>query len=392
MISHLKFFAPQRSPIFFAPKFAHMCKLTFALLFALMASMHKANAQVGTPIRVSMQPGLYSMLAYKVASANGYWQEAGLLPTFVSYPAGVPQIKGHADWDVGTTGTVPALIGARDFDLITIAIADDQSKTNVLMVRKELLEKLKQTKSIPTGTKIALSGNSTVDYAVQTCLALWGGKLKSDVVVVDLPQAQVIAAGAAQQVDYVGLWAPNMYTMQEKHGFAPLCSAKDFSPGIYGITFANREYAKLNPKVVARFLAVQMRAIHWMKRHPKETQALLIATAAKDGVTISPSAALSDYELRPLFDLAEQLELMAGKTKEIDDSPVARSFLSMNIFLNEGKVQSRRLRPSAFMDASFLRMVQADAELSKFAVGKKRGGGSKIAWGQIPPCKATSRS
>ena len=318
------------------------------------------------PLRISVQPGNYSAIAYKVATRLAYWGEAGLSPTFVTYPAGLPQIQAHADWDIGTLGAVPALIGARDFGLITVALANDESRTNVLMGSKEVVAKIRSAKTIPNGTRIAVTVNSTGDFATQTCLALWGGKFKTDMVYVPLPQPEIIAAGAAGKADLVALWAPNNYTMAEKHGFETLCTGKDFSPGVFGVTVANRAFAQANPDTLARALAVILRANNWIKRNAAQAQQVHIEGSAKEGVTISPSAARQDNELRPVFDLNEQLELLRGETSSQDDARVSRAFLALNLFLNEGKLQSRRIRPSTFVDISFLERVKRDPGLMQF--------------------------
>jgi ABC-type nitrate/sulfonate/bicarbonate transport system substrate-binding protein len=334
-----------------------------AVAVAGLATAFESRAQ--TPIRISTQPALYFTLPLHVATANSYWKDAGLSPTFVSYPAGLPQIKGNADWDVGLTGAVPALIGAKDYKIITIGIVDDQSKTNALMARKEFVDKVRADGRIPKGTRFALTLNSSADYAAQTCLALWGGLNKSDMVYRGASQAEAIQAGASGDAQVVGLWAPNIYTMQEKHGFVPLCSAKEFSPGVFGAVVAKREFGTANPDAVTRFIAVLMRSIDWMKANPVKAQALLIETAAKDGIVISASAAKSDFDLRPIFNLKQQMEVMGGLTGNVDDSVAGRSFYSINVFLNEGKTFSRNMKPASFVDVSFLKRVSDDAALSK---------------------------
>ena len=72
-----------------------------------------AHAQL-TEIKVSYQPALYWALPFYVASEKGWWTELGLKPTFSTFPAGVPQIAASASksWDVGGTGSVPAVLGA----------------------------------------------------------------------------------------------------------------------------------------------------------------------------------------------------------------------------------------------------------------------------------------
>jgi ABC-type nitrate/sulfonate/bicarbonate transport system substrate-binding protein len=318
------------------------------------------------PIRISVQPGNYSAIAYKVATHLGYWPEMGLAPSFVSYAAGLPQIKAHADWDIGTLGAVPALIGARDFGLITVAVANDESRTNVLMGRKAFVAQVRARGQIPNGTRIAVTLNSTGDYTTQTCLALWGGKSKSEMDYQGMPQAEVMAAGAAGNADLVALWAPNSYAMAEKHGFEELCSGKDFSPGVFGVTIANRSWAQANGDTLARALAVVLRANGWVRRNAAQTRQIHIEGSAREGVTISASAARQDNELRAVFDLEQQIELLKGNRGDLDDSRVARAFFSLNVFLNEGRLQTRRFRPSAFVDVSHLERVRGDAALSRF--------------------------
>lgn len=324
-------------------------------------------AQAQTPIRISVQPANYGMLTMHVATLNGYWKEMGLAPTFVLYPAGLPQVKAHADWDVGITGAVPSLIAARDFKMLTIAIGDNQSRTNGLMAKKELIQKIREEKTVPDGTKIALTLNSTADYAAQVCLALWGGKIKSDMQFIPGSQAEVMQAGIEGRAEILGLWAPNIYTMKEKHGYDMLCTAKDFGSGVYNAVVTNREFAKTKPEVVKAFLAVMLRSVNWIKANPEKAQAFFVQNAKKEGVDISPAAAKSDFELRPLFNLDEQLEVMGGSPDKLNDSPSGRSFFAINVFLTEGKAGSRNMRPVSFMDISFIQQLKADPKLAAFA-------------------------
>jgi NitT/TauT family transport system substrate-binding protein len=340
--------------------------LTVGVATLMALSVHAQSTPTPTPIRIAVQPGNYSAIAYKVATKLGYWQEAGLAPTFQIFAAGVPQIKAHAEWDFGTMGAVPALLGARDYDLITIAVANDESRTNVLMGKKDFIAKLRSRNQIPNGTRIAVTLNSTGDYATQTCLALWGGKNKGDMAYLGMPQPEIIAAGAAGSADLVALWAPNSYAMEEKHGFEVFCSGKDFSPGVFGVTVANRKWAQDNPDAVAKVLAVVIRANRWIKQNPQGAQQVHIEAAAKENVTLSATAARKDNELRPVFDLDEQILLLRGSTSNLNDSRLAQAFYSLNVFLNEGKLQTRLFKPSTFVDVSFLERVKSDPALVKF--------------------------
>ncbi len=335
--------------------------------FLMLMGVVVTTVQAQIPVRISVQPANYSALAVHVATKNDYWKIAGLTPSFSRYPAGLPQIKANADWDIGITGSVPALIGAKDFNMITIAVADDQSRTNALMASKEMIAKIKKDKVIPKGTKIAVTLNSTADYAVQTCLALWGGRIKSDMVYQAATQPEAIQAGASGAAEMVGLWAPNVYTMKDKHGFETLCSAKDFSPGLYNAVVTSRDFATKNPEIVSKFLAVMMRSVQWIKANPEQAQAFFVKNADDEGAKISSNAAKNDYDQRPIFDLDAQLKMIGESTASVEASAVARSFFSINVFLNEGRPGTRTMRPSSFMDPSYLKKVKDTPSLVQIA-------------------------
>ncbi len=100
---------------------------------------------------------------YYVATENKFWADAGLVPEFSTFPAGAPQVAAAQAkaWDVGGTGSVPAVLGAARFGLVTIGITNDESKANVLMVRADKFDAVKKDPSIIKGQKILLTTNST---------------------------------------------------------------------------------------------------------------------------------------------------------------------------------------------------------------------------------------
>src|SRR5207253_3905258 len=107
-------------------------KLLCAIAIAALAT--GAHAQV-SEIKVSYQPALYWALPFYVATEKGWWGEVGLKPTFGTFPAGVPQIAASASksWDVGGTGSVPAVLGAARYNLLTIGLTNDESAGNALL-------------------------------------------------------------------------------------------------------------------------------------------------------------------------------------------------------------------------------------------------------------------
>src|SRR5581483_9977633 len=106
-------------------------------LVAVCAAFSAARAaDSGAAINVSYQPTNYWALPFYLASEKGWWQRVGLNPTFSKFPAGAPQVAAAASgsWDVGSTGSVPAVLGAARYNILTIGISNDESATNALMV------------------------------------------------------------------------------------------------------------------------------------------------------------------------------------------------------------------------------------------------------------------
>ena len=138
-----------------------------------------AMAQALTPIKISYQPALYWALPFHVATEKGWWKEVGLAPEFSTFPAGVPQIASAAakSWDVGGTGSVPAVLGHARFGIKTIGITNDESAGNALVgSAKKAAEFAKDPAAALRGQTITLTQNSTADYAIQSCLKKYGLK------------------------------------------------------------------------------------------------------------------------------------------------------------------------------------------------------------------------
>src|SRR6185503_4025872 len=97
------------------------------------------QAQQLAEIKISYQPALYWALPFYVAEQKGWYGEVGLSPMYSTFPAGVPQIAASASksWDVGGTGSVPAVLGAARYQLLTIGITNDESVGNALLATRD---------------------------------------------------------------------------------------------------------------------------------------------------------------------------------------------------------------------------------------------------------------
>ncbi len=347
-------------------------KITFrrhafaAAFVTAMLATGGAQAQPAlSEIKVSYQPALYWALPFFVATEKNWWAEVGLKPVFSTFPAGVPQIAAVASksWDVGGTGSVPAVLGHVRFGIKTIGITNDESAGNALLVRKDLADKITKDPKSMKGQTILLTANSTGDYAVQSCLKKYGLS-KADVTIKNMGQAEIISAVSSNNADLAGLWAPNIYTLEEKAGAKVLCSGKEGGVVVPGALIARGEYAEQNPENVAKFLAVYLRAWKWMGANKAESIAMMKKFYEQGGVSISDASMKKEFDTRPTFDLAQQL---ARLDRSRGNSDADAWFSQIAIFMRgTGAIQTVP-QPTEFITDSFMKRVQADAKLRDFA-------------------------
>ena len=319
-------------------------------------------------IKVSYQPALYWSLPYYIATEKGWWQELGLKPTFSTFPAGVPQIAASASksWDVGGAGSVPGILGAARYQIRTIGITNDESVGNALMATRDKADAFVRNPASIKGQGIVLTANSTGDYAVQSCLRKWG-LAKSDVSIKSMGQAEIISAMSSGNADLGGLWAPNIYTLEEKAGGKLICSGKDANAIIPGALFVRAEYAKEQPQNVAKYLAIYLRAQQWALAHRKEAIAMMRKFYDQGGVIISEASMNKEFDTRPVYDLAGQLKAMhrGPKGSEMDEW-----FAKIGAFMKASGSVPEAPAPASFITDEYLKKVDADPKLKAFANNK----------------------
>lgn len=333
--------------------------------FIFILGLSSGIAVAQTEIKVSYQPALYWSLPYYIASEKGWWAELGLKPVYSTFPAGVPQIAASAakSWDVGGTGSVPAVLGAARYNLLTIGITNDESVGNALLASGAKAAGFLKNPGSIKGQTIVLTANSTGDYAVQACLQKWGLK-KADVSIKSMGQAEIISAMSSGNADLGGLWAPNIYTLEEKAGAKLICSGRDAGAIVPGAIIVRQDYAKEQPQNVARYLAVYLRAQKWSLANRKEAVAMMKKFYEQGGVTISEAAMNKEFDTRPVFDLAGQLKIMnrAGGASEVD-----KWLTGIGEFMKANGTFPEAPATKNFVTDEYLRMVDKDPKLKEFA-------------------------
>lgn len=341
--------------------------MTCGVVVAISGGLFPLGSQAKplTEIKVSYQPAVYWALPFYIATQKGWWAELGLKPKFSVFPAGVPQMAASASksWDVGSTGSVPALLGFQRFGILLMGMSNDESAANDLMVGKDKVAQYRKDPQAIKGQSIVLTANSTGDYAVQSCLKKFGLK-KTDVAIKSMGQSEIMSAMSSGNATLGGLWAPNTYTMEEKAGAQVLCSGKDAGVVIPGALVVRAEYAKEHPENVAKFLAIYERGWKWANAHRQEAVAMMKKFYDEGGVNISDSAMNKEFDTRPTFDLSEQLKVM---DRSKGQSEADGWFTKIAEFMRgSGSIQSTP-NPKDYLTDQFFKKVESNPTLSAFA-------------------------
>ena len=338
---------------------------TLIVALAFTAPM-AARAQELKEVRISSQPALAPSLPFLVADEKGWWKDLGLKVTIINFPAGAPQIAASKSWDMGLTGSVPAVLGAVRFDLQTVAFSEDQSAANAIYVTGPRAEAIVKTPALLKGGTLFLTGNSTVDMAARSCLSKFG-LTKVDVTVRSMGQSEIVAAMSSGNAEAGGLWSPNTYTVEEKAGARYLCSGRDTGLLLPGNLVARADWAKANPQLAARVLAVYLRAQRYLASHRQEALVIMKKHYELGGVVISEAAMNKEFDLRPTFNLAAQLALFR---RGAQPSPADVAMTTVAKFVKE--VGSLRPDepvpdPKGYVTGEYLELVEHDAVLKAFA-------------------------
>jgi len=325
-----------------------------------------AGAQDLKEIRISSQPALLGSVPFALADEKGWWKEVGLKVTITNFPAGAPQIAASRSWDVGYTGSVPAVLGAVRFGLHTIGFSDDQSATNAIYIRGANADAWIKSPASLKGQTLFLTGNSTVDLAARSCLAKFGLQ-KGDVTVRSMGQAEIIAAMSSGSASVGGLWAPNTYTVEEKAGAKYLCSGKDTGTMVPGNLIVRADWAKDNPQLVARFLAVYLRAQRYLAANRPQALAIMKKHYDAGGVQISEAAMNKEFDTRPTFELAGQLAMFSRGAQPSKADTTMNTIAAFMKEVGSLRADEALPDPKVYVTDEYLKLVDRDPALKAFA-------------------------
>ena len=343
-----------------------------ALSTVLSAGPTPALAQ-GTPagdklftIRVAQQPQRWALEWY-IASQKGWWKEVGLNPVMSTFATGAVEIAAgfSGSWDVGGAGNIPAVLGASKYGLQTIGIADGEAAIITMMADKDKADAYLKNPALLKDKTIPVTTNSTGHWGAVECLAKKFNLKPTDYRLVNLSPPDINAAVMSGKYDVSSVWAPNTYILQEAIGAKVICTGAELKLPIHSYLFTTPAFAKKNPEMVTRFLAVYLRAIAWEKVHPKETEAYLKAFFGSVGVTFPDKYLAQELRDRPAFDLPEQLKIFEGTPS--GKAEIQKWWDEVSRFMMSVDVINKIPDSKGFVTDKYLQMIQRDPKLKAFA-------------------------
>lgn len=273
-------------------------------------------------------------------------------------------------WVISSLGGVPMVVGAVRYGSYLIAIANDESVTNAVLVRGDspIMKTKGWNKKHPDvygapdlikGKTILVTTVSSAHYAMSNWLKVFGLKDK-DVVVKNMDQAQAVAAFEKGIGDMVVLWAPHMFTGMAK-GWKVAGDVKSCGAALPVVIAADKKFCDENPAVVAKFLKIYFRGINLIK---KEGVKLLpeYKRFYKEwaGMDMTDEMAKLDFINHPVFNYQEQVKLFAKPAKG-DSTVESWQRAITNFFTEQGRFKPEerdKVFKTPYITDKFIKLVK----------------------------------
>lgn len=336
----------------------------FALVVALIV-VASPIAMAKDSVRTSGQPCLHGLPIWMALDEK--W-DTPVDFTFTLFPSGAPQVEAMAagEWDCGAMGTVPTLMASLRYGAKLIAVSNEEGETNDLWVRPDspLLKTKGANPKYPDiyGTKDDWKGKRILATTVSTGHFALSATLKAlglsdeDVDIVHIEQGQAITAFSSGEGDIVQLWAPFSYIAESK-GWKKVSSGKRAGIMIPGGVVVRKEFAEEYPDLVVAWLDTYMAGLDKMRTEKAAAEKELDKYFTDYcGLKLPADALESEFTLRPLYTVDEQIDIMESP----DKLPAWMKAISQ-FFVDQGRIekseQEEYLEANCYIDSSFMREV-----------------------------------
>ena len=303
------------------------------------------------------------------AKEKGWDKQQGLDFKMHVFDSGMAQIEAlpAKQWVVGGTGGVPMMFGALRHNSYLLAIGNDESITNVVLVRpdspilktKGFNPKYPELYGSPEdikGKTILVTTISSTHYAMSLWLKAFGLTDK-DVVVKNMDPAQCVAAFEKGIGDVVVLWAPQMYKGL-KNGWKAAGDVRKAGGFLPIVIMGDKEFCDKNPETVAKFLKVYFQGIDLLRKDGTKLAPEYAKFLKWAALNMGEDEAKMDIELHPVFTLEEQLKMFDTSKGESQVQIWQKDLVKF--FTELGKLkpaEGEKLQTGFYITDKFLKLV-----------------------------------
>ncbi len=348
----------------------------FMAAFFMLACMTAVDANELSPKNPVKVPSAWmnenETFAAWLAHEMGWDKEEGIDLEINYFNSGMDIVNAlpSGSWVVAGNGAVPGVWGGLRYDTYVIAIGNDESYTNGVLVRADSpIAKVKGwNPKFPDvlGSPETIKGKTflcTTMSSPHMALSSWlhvFGLTDKDVVIKNMDQPQALSAFENGIGDGVALWAPQLYVGMEK-GWKLAGDIKNCGETLPIVIQADKKYADANPEVIAAFLRAYMRGIHMLKNEPAEKIAPLYRRFFLEwaGQEYSPEVALKDIKTHPVFDYDEQITVL-DDSKGPSQAQQWQQYLA-KFFTDLGRLSPQeyeKVKDATYVTPKFMKMVK----------------------------------
>ncbi len=239
-------------------------------------------------IRVAYHPNFGGNNLYITAEKNGFFEEEGLEVEPVKFTAGPQEVAAMVagDVDIGYIGHGATFLAVqRQVNVFLTEFLGNGDE--ILTYQGSGITSLEDLKGKTIATAPGTSGETVLNLALEKA-----GLTSSEVNIVNMDAAGMVAAIVGKKVDACTLWPPQTTEVRKAMGegeIVSLATIGDFRdqfafPGHWVVT---PKFMEENPDVMVRFSRAMLKAMDYRRDHPEETAGNVaeFIDAPIDGVT-----------------------------------------------------------------------------------------------------------
>lgn len=345
-------------------------RLALAMVFLFTTAF---AVQAKEPVKVpSAWMNENETFAAWLAHEKGWDREEGIDLQINYFNSGMDIVNAtpSRSWVVAGNGALPAVWGALRYQTYVIAIGNNESYTNGILVRPDNpIARVKGwNRDFPDvlGSPETIRGKTFLITTISSphmALASWlkvFGLTDKDVTIKNMDQPQALGAYDNGIGDGVSLWAPHLFVGEAK-GWKLAGDIKSCGQTLPIVIQADKEYADAHPEVIAAFLRCYMRGIHMLKNEPAEKLVPLYRKFFLEwaGQQYTEEVALRDIQTHPVFAYDEQLKLLDSSTG-MSEAQKWQQYLAQ-FFTQLGRLtpeEYEKVKNADYVTDRFLKMVK----------------------------------